>query len=76
MVRRCSPDTYGRIEEPSTDAEEDPCVDKQRETKSQRDVKKRRRARRAVNAIIGRRVGNLSSGKCKGQEQGSADEFT
>lgn len=69
-------DTYGGIEESSTDAEEDPDIDKQRKAKSQGDVQESRSTWWAVDGVIGRRVGNLSCGKCEGQEQGSAHDFS
>lgn len=64
--------TYSRIEEASTDAEEDPHVDGQRETKGERDVQQCLKIHRVVAQEV---VGNLRASEGKEQEQEGADEF-
>ena len=67
--------TYGWIEEPSTDAKENPDIDKQRKPESQRDVQKCGRARRTVDNVIRGRVRDLGGGESEREEKRSTDKL-
>lgn len=72
-------DTHSRVEQSTTDPEEDPSIDSQREAEAQRNILQLLRigsrilhhdATRRVNG-----VGNLCSRQCKEQKEHSADIF-
>jgi len=64
--------TYCRIEQPSTDAKEDPNIDGQREAKCKRDVEQRSDVHGAGTEEV---VGDLRCSESEEQEEKGAHEF-
>jgi hypothetical protein len=65
-------DAYGRIEQASADAKEDPNIDCQREAKGEADVQQRADVHVTVAANV---VGDLRGRKGEEQEEEGADEL-